>query len=657
MRSSSTGVKITLLLFGILCGRSVAAQDKAEKSPFVHSEHVSPKWLTSDEVDRDCRGCHRYQEERDPHTLTCEGCHYIKEQRTIEMAPAFEFASLRDPASPFLHKFHLSLDCKDCHDPRTPEVWGGGEPGKSSRSTEIPGDMPIPKGAGVCMRCHNPMGSTPFPKAVERDVLLRHLESLDQSPRMGPSGFRGFSHTDHMSLSDLNNPKLCAGCHSSVAKADVWALWENQFTVDSCAPCHITSTAPLQFEFSPVRHQSRAALCFPHGPHLGAEALEADENIRKNLCLACHVFDEKTSTYGVISSFDQYEGCVQCHAHQSWKVADHGEVDVCRGCHTVGQGSMKVNRPTVEIERPRPTAFRIVQQVHPFVTGKKGAKEKCAKCHVANLEKLPSRIGEKKFTHKTHLTRKPTAQECLLCHDETVARTGSSAEITTTYNSARCKDCHLGTETMEPVLPKVKKRRVNVFPHAVHLKARGPQGETYSCLSCHGTSNLDADIGTKPAALDCSQCHDHDENAVVTGGKDRTYVANCIRCHGSGVPRKDEQVFVARQVIANVVGSQHHPFERDCTDCHSRPLEEFTRVEAKHEDHFIGTQLISGNFHFIRTDGPNASPPWSDCFCCHWGQQMARRRPKRYQNTAVDEIRRILGGQLGSYPGKGCADK
>jgi hypothetical protein len=667
MCSFSKGVEITLLLVAVLCTGSTPAQDKVaedaapqgkgKNSAFVHTEHVSPQWLLSEEVERDCRGCHRYQEGHDPTTVTCEGCHYIKGQRTIETPPGFQFSSLRDEASPFLHKFHLSLECKECHNPSTPKVWGG-EPEKLSTTTEIPGDMPIPKGAGVCMRCHNPMGSKPFPKAIERDILMGHLESLDQSPRMGPGGFRGFSHTDHMSVHDLNSPERCAECHSSVAKADVSALWENQFTVDSCAPCHVTAKAPLGFEFSEVRHQSRAALCFPHGPHLGAKALEDDESLRTKRCLACHVFDRKTSTYRVLESFDQYEGCVQCHAHESWKVADHGEVDDCGGCHSVGQGSMKENRPTVEVERPRPTAFRILQQVHPFITDKKGNRKECAQCHVAGLEELPSRIGEKKFTHKAHLPDAPTEEDCKTCHDEAVAKTKSSADITTTYNSDRCKDCHRGKAKIEPVLPaKAKKRRVNVFSHADHLAAPGAQGEPYTCLTCHDASNPNADIGTKPRALDCSECHDHDENAPVTSGKDRAYIDNCIRCHASGVPQKDEPVFVTRQLIGNVVGSQHHPFGRDCTDCHSRPLEELTRVVTEHEDHFTGKQLSFVDFHFIRTDGPNATPPWSDCFCCHWGQQMERRRPGRHQDTPVKEIRRLLGDKIEGYPGKGCAEQ
>lgn len=634
-----------------------------EEAPFGHTFHVSSSWIFSEEKPRDCRGCHDYARQSDPSPATCRKCHYLDEHRTIRAVEGFEtgLEKLRDRRSSFRHEFHLAFECKSCHNPAMEEF---GQTTENLQDIVIPADMPIPRGSGVCLKCHDPDSESPDPRAKLPETLRRHLARLNASPSMGPEGFSGFRHLDHMSEEDFRNPASCRTCHESVVNSDIWSLATSEYSTESCGRCHVSDEQGTALEYisGEVPGPSVTGGCFSHQDHLKPEALEAEPELARDLCLACHAYDEKKATFAVKPRFGKYSGCVSCHAHQSWKVEDHGEVDDCRGCHTVGQGSMKENRPRVTVMRRRPTSFRITTQAHPFITGNQAPTGECARCHVAQVPELPSRLGEKKFSHHTHLPEKPTAEDCNTCHLRTVAGSSDPRAFETTFQIEACKDCHRGVEELEVTWPapaELKPRSVVEFSHADHL---GPdrlyQGKPLDCLTCHsGDATADgADLGVKPEALACTTCHDHDENSEITGGKDRAYVETCTRCHRSGVPRKGEVVELPRQQILSVKGSQFHPLEGECKTCHFLPLDQVTRLEREQPDHYLATLKTDEPFHFIQNDGYRARRANDDCLCCHWGQQVRRdRRPTALKGARVEKVRDLLGEVLQGFPGKDCA--
>lgn len=614
---------------------AAAALPASEKEPFRHGPHVAGQWLSLPEVGRDCRGCHDYERGRDPQAV-CLDCHYRESLRWAGSTPAFETGldPLRDPTAPFRHKDHLRYDCKRCHAPPT----GG--------PAVVPDDMPVPKGSGVCQECHDPKDSKAPPEAKEPEVYEKLLKGLNSSRWMGPEGFRGFDHLDHLSREAVQkqDSSSCSNCHESVAQAGSLDLGEKEFALKSCASCHLQEhRGPVAFLTKEAAWESRSAATFPHDKHLGAQARERDAAIREKGCFACHLYEEKKATFDLKAKFGDYGACVACHAHESWKVADHGEVDNCSGCHTVGTGEMKTNRPRTEVSRPRPASFRIETQAHPFITGASATQtEDCARCHLAPLREAPSRIQEKEFSHATHLPAEPRAEDCLACHASKIGATNTSAEIKQTYGAETCSRCHRGGE-IEAAMREASPRRVPEFSHASHLQKVG-------CLDCHKPDqSLPAlDVGTLPKALDCSQCHSHSVRPEITGGKDQNYVAACARCHASGVPRKGTSVSVLRLALAGSQGSQFHPKDSDCKTCHAVP---HRGLLLKSEPNVFGISRDS-KVH------DRAGTPES-CLCCHWDrQQTPKYHPRGFQAKAgqgvVQAIRESFGNSMEGFPGEKC---
>jgi len=613
------------------------ASGKTEKEPFRHGPHVAGQWLSLPEVPRDCRGCHDYERGRDPQAA-CLQCHFKDSLKLTGSTPAFEkgLDPLRDAKAPFQHRDHLRYDCKRCHAPPT----GG--------PAVVPDDMPVPKGSGLCQDCHDPKGEKAPPEAVAPPVHEKLLKGLNASPRMGPEGFRGFDHLDHISRQAMEkqDPSVCGKCHESVAQAGASDLGKKEFALKSCAACHVQlGGVAVVYATKAKTQKSLAAATFPHDKHLSAQAREKDEQIREKGCFACHVYAENSATFDLKPKFGSYGACITCHVHESWKVPDHGQVDNCAGCHTVGAGEMKTNRPQVLVSRSRSQSFRVTTQAHPFITGAStpAGSEDCTKCHVAPLTSAPSRIQEKKFVHATHLPPEPKAEDCLACHASRVSNAKIPAEIAQAYDPAACARCHRGGE-VETAKAEASSRPVPDFSHASHLQKTG-------CLDCHkpDQSKPDLDVGTLPKALDCSQCHDHRTSAETTGGKDQKYVETCARCHASGVPRKGTSVDAERLVLAAAEGSQFHPSDVACKICHEVPHRGLT---LKSEPHVFGLARDS-KVH------DRAGTPES-CLCCHWDrQQTAKYHPRGFQakpgQGMVQSVREAFGSSMQGYPGESCA--
>ena len=172
-----------------LCGATSLSDSRRD---FQHRDHVQSDWLLgqTDEVARDCRGCHGYEEgkERDPQGV-CRSCHYAGAFE-LEADPGFEedLEALRSEVAiaGFRHADHLALTCYTCHAPL---------PGTDT--------IPIPRGVDTCAGCHDPSAQLDLtllvqsqePTAGWRERFYDTLNDAGKVPSMGPDGFDGFLHS------------------------------------------------------------------------------------------------------------------------------------------------------------------------------------------------------------------------------------------------------------------------------------------------------------------------------------------------------------------------------------------------------------------------------------------------------------------------------
>lgn len=631
---------LSSLFSAILIGSSFLLTEKKEREPFRHGPHVSAAWLSSAEVKRDCRGCHDYEKERDPQSA-CLNCHF---QGALELDNSASSLSqnlnpLRDPVRPFQHKDHLRYDCKSCH---APQIDG---------PAVIPDHLPVSRGAAICQDCHDPKKSNTDKKTNSPELFTRFLTSLNQSPSMSPAGFHPFRHDEHLRKEELEgkNPASCTQCHLETSTANATDLSGKEFSLKTCESCHRgkeLNTAFFETKSETLRSVSHGT--FPHSKHLSERALSLDANLQREGCFACHQYQNKDSRFELKSGFGNYQGCVSCHAHEPWKVPDHGEIESCLDCHNLDIAEMKKNRPTLEIARPNPEAFSILSQSHPFITTRSAKDDNCAQCHRADAETLSSRIHKEPFNHRTHLSPESKSQECSVCHAKAIEKTPSPAVIYQIYQESACASCHRGSAP-QITDAKTETRSVPVFSHLEHLPATPRAGaKALQCLDCHETNPEQGarEMRIKPKALDCSQCHDHRENAVITGGKDQNYVESCARCHVDGIPEKGSEKLRGRLHITNVLASQFHSQEGDCGSCHR--IEQ--REKILNKDPHVFSRKRNSQIH------AKAGTP-ANCLGCHWDrQQIARYQPLSIKakpgQGVVDAIREQLGNSVDQYPGE-----
>ena len=117
------------------------SQPPAKKlKKFPHRKHVHKAWLKN-EVARDCRGCHDYDEAgglMEPEQA-CVLCHTDFPNGEKSLTVQGSIAGMRKEGSSFVHGDHTKLNCNECH---APPANSGGVPG-------VPNQMYIPRGFGV----------------------------------------------------------------------------------------------------------------------------------------------------------------------------------------------------------------------------------------------------------------------------------------------------------------------------------------------------------------------------------------------------------------------------------------------------------------------------------------------------------------------------
>jgi hypothetical protein len=680
------------------------------------------------ETQRDCRGCHRFEPSggaSSPQQL-CAACHYNLQQERAVLAPLPEpaFAADLSPyrtrtSAAFRHAEHAALACRECHAPE-------GVPGGGVREQD---HLPIRTGPTECARCHDAevdqRSIDGYQLVAGASLRYRTPAALQEAFAKGLNGGRldtdraagqpaRFQHRDHATPELLASGQTCLACHQDLVDAAAGEQGLKKFTLQGCGKCHrdeggaALAVAPGGNE----RRPSFAVGTFGHSDHLAAPAgarvegvrEQAHQAIQRDGCVHCHRFAARPETAaqpardfafaalvaegGVVPSAggaqraagaQSYAGCGACHEGPRWRTQEglHGGWQRCTSCHVFGGdlSAMKTERPSDCPARARPRAFAFQSQAHPHVSAagnrllaqSGGAKrEDCRDCHVAGVESLPSRIGERAFRHDTHLPAPPTSADCKRCHPQAAAAAATSPAALAvaggrepapprTWSPDACAQCHFGDPVVE-VETRTVEDPVPRFAHADHVgRAQSP----LPCTDCHALAGDGVDVETLPDALACAKCHDHGDYAERTGRVSRAELASCGTCHRSGVPRTRDSEPAADDALHTAVhatfggfaAGQHHPAGRRCDDCH---VVEPRGPSVPLADHVASRQ--QGSAH---ADPSNPRRPFYEgtCIGCHW------RRPKptwsAYPAKANPEdplVRSQVGGDLEAFPGPRARD-
>lgn len=678
----------------------------SQRGDFRHARHVSLLWPGSlnnpVEAPRDCRGCHDYSQPEpaaNPRpSEVCARCHTLGSME-FDVSGARVDPTLEATRS-FRHFDHRSdrdgepLACLACH--ADPEVSAG----RRGRAEEPPIVIPAVD-AAFCASCHAGDDRDAFDAGLTKAAELRsRLGELQVE--------RPFRHSEHLSPSALaaGDQASCKACHPDLPRADALRLSEHQLHLAGCEQCH----TGVSFELETFTKPSATAATFVHAYHLGADrgrpGLEdATERLRREGCAACHEFAPEQDTF-VVKDFlaapgRGQAGCVECHS--DWEIPNHGRSDACSHCHSVQEGSLASlaaqaqNRPRNQVLRADPSAFRIEEHSHPLVHGQTGPHEDCARCHVATLERAPSRIGTKPFRHDLHLPadllgRSPgevPSSACTGCHTS-IAQAISSEGIVGTrhgevgsgasfnFEQERCGDCHESSALEALVDLPVQPRSALAFDHRAHLAKTHPlePDRRMTCVDCHALEAAPGDWRIVSAAKveNCTLCHGHDEQrAPITAALDRRALDACTSCHAPGVPRRGQPVEVERARLGAAQGFHVHASQTDCASCHVAGAEGSPRApRAEVQSRLFATWSGSNSPH-LAGRRPDSNRPFfqdeSACIDCHWGNMERPKHHindqfKRQRDSALERVReaadlpqesqfrRRFGAELEGFPGR-----
>jgi cytochrome c2 len=577
-----------LTLVGATWGGGELPQDPKRPPAFSHRDHVVPNWAdpsNGPEVFRDCRGCHRFDQDNlvSSPQAHCDACHFGTGALDAQFAAGNEkrlegFASRTRSA--FRHHTHGMLECRECH---------------QLDVDRIRGSLPLRTGPGQCARCHEQSqaraavdGLRWFEPATQSDELARacglegrftiptdkdaYAQKLDRVFAGDGEGINAllevgggdFTHGDHLSIS-------CTDCHAGIQGASATEVGTGAIAAKGCADCHKRSAVEAARVAEPTteKRPSWSLGAFAHEDHYRDERTEGvcTQDAYAKLaggddktCQHCHTYrPEREGFAGRDFPFDgetskhRYRDCQQCHAVPGWSTGElqagkaplHGSSSAdgssgwvakqCTACHEFGQPDIKGRRPEVEVQRWSEKTFVFRGQTHPFVTsaepGSPAVQGECRKCHRAVVPALPSRLIEKTFRHETHLPpvgTELTSANCVGCHATAASSTSSQtlAVDYRTYDEKVCSTCHRGGELRVDVEQGAvpASRAAVAFPH-------GPHSAGMDCSACHqrGAEN----ITTKPSALRCNECHNHvaDDDGPSTEYLFGDEVQSCVQCH------------------------------------------------------------------------------------------------------------------------------
>ncbi len=637
----------------------------------------------------------------------------------------------------FRHHTHAMLECRECHLPEADDFtvaapWLNSGPGQCVRCHDpsrvdatVAGSLKWFQGA-LDKRVAADLDVPYYEPLADKAALAKRLVDVFAAadaginrPPLPPGG--DFDHGDHVGL-------LCSACHTDIVTASATQVGTGSIPAEGCKQCHFLDAQRTPVRTAPKAGQSPRDLqslgAFAHADHFrwqqpgGAkkpgvcseaayQLLERKDGQAADSCAACHAYTqtvpgrgERNFPFGTAQSRETYLGCMVCHEVPGWqtgetkaaprhastgaKVADAAASHWagCVRCHEFGQPDLGKLRPTDQVARMTERTFTFPANTHPDITrigseraaaaGRPAAQD-CTECHRAKVPALSSRLLQKQFTHASHLAANATAAACLECHPSAGTATDTAALGAAgqrTYTLQGCNKCHWGGDVTEAEGSAPSPRAVVRFPHGPHVGA-GKQ----ACSECHEAGGDGRDIVTKPAALACTQCHDHRTGGPKTEAIFDDAVTSCARCHhdapiaagqraiasvppirGSEAARTDRRYRTDQSTFAGFTDSQFHPVGVACAECHKandlKPLPLPVTV------HLAAVRPAKTSVH---AEAGFTSPP--DCLRCHWktaGQgwpdavraSTGTEQEKAFRRDPNDaKTRSVFGNLKEGYPG------
>ena len=702
---------------------------------FSHRDHVPAVWFEQGDAEtwRDCRGCHRFTDKQrvSAPQRECDQCHAGQGLLVREFQDGWknDLAGHRTRTrDAFRHHTHAALECRQCHLPKDAEF--GSE---DLRITTGPGScLPCHEAGRVdaatvgTFRWFAGAGDEAVAAELGVPVFERPSDAAEYATRLttvfaGPTGGLNttplptggdFHHGDHLAI-------VCADCHRTIQAALANEVGTGAIPVAACKQCHVRDaqgTAVAAAPAGPPRVRELAALgTFAHRDHYGwmpgkqpgvrkagvcSDAAYA--SIEKG-CTACHTYvpspgglAERDFPFGDGTSKESYLGCQSCHDVPGWATGETKQAprhassgpgaangagwQACTVCHLFGGPDLAGERPQVLVQRWSERTFVFPANTHPDITqrgideaqrGGRGPLD-CRDCHRARVPELSTRLVQKQFRHDVHLPADAPAASCLECHP-TAAQAQDGPTLAPgdfrTYTLASCTKCHWGGNVTETAVDAAQpaERRVVAFPHGPHVTTA-----KQACAECHVLGADGRDVGTKPEALACRQCHDHVEGGSRAEQLFGEQVQSCARCHhdstsgptparapasvppirGSAAAASDRRFGSEQAVFAGFADPQFHPLGPKCSECHKD--DSLVPAELRITDHLAASK--AQDFH-----GPGPKQP-IDCLRCHWkpvGEWTAAVNGSLAPQADKDlrarpqspDVRKKFGNATKGYPG------
>jgi predicted CXXCH cytochrome family protein len=493
-----------------------------------------------------CYSCHRAEETawaagtvhapvRDGNCTTCHDGHAV---RAADGKVALKVActSCHDTAARELVKAHENFavtpeSCIGCHDPH-----------QSAAEGLLRANRHEPFAPGSCETCHEP----PAPGRGARLVAGQaELCTTCHGAVEKPSPPRGL----HAPV----EAGECTGCHGPHAASGEKLLRSE--TAEVCGSCHDDPGARIRSASAEQVHApARDGNCRAcHGGHEGVMPGLLNQAM-PGLCADCHAGVAAQSALPAAHAPAKEGDCATCHDPHVGK-GEHllasGEGELCATCHDVTTPAFRTKHGGIgagstgctSCHDPHGSQKRGLMLAH---THRPYEDKDCAACHdgtsvpAAGRTELCTRChgehagdGSKPFAHAALSTEKG----CLGCHSPHAGKTESL--LIRDDVPKTCRSCH-GRAMFERKFRHAEQDCQTCHePHGGDNPGFLVEPEIALCQGCHedvskthfhpiGEPAKDPRTGR---AVTCSSCHDphsSDQDALLTGSKDREL---CVQCH------------------------------------------------------------------------------------------------------------------------------
>ncbi len=345
----------------------------------------------------------------------------------------------------YVHGKAGELNCKECHSFRRGKFnFQRNVPARSNCTTgechpkmgKDAAHVHGPVGAGICISCHNPHGSSE-PLQMER-----------------------------------SGQDICIVCHEA-KRQEFDQEVVHPPVEDGCVDCHDPHQSQMQFQLK-GNGKEVSSLCFTchedeiftnehqHGPVASGD------------CIACHYPHASANEKLLIAPQDEGKLCFECHEtvkdQMGRKVIHEPADDTCNNCHDPhsSANNYQLISPSGELCESchRDVSPEIYESIDTAVFKHEPVAEgQCTKCHVPHGSEVGSLLKGKGI------------QLCGTCHEELGEEIASSKNLHGPVKTGACPECHNihGSEFSRLLVRK--------FPEGFYNEYK-PQ-EYDLCFGCH----------------------------------------------------------------------------------------------------------------------------------------------------------------------------